>query len=81
MLTECFVGMMALIAATSLIPNDYFAINSTAEHFAALNMPVVDLPQLSHMVGEDVAHRPGGAVSWQSAWQFIFSSIPGLITS
>ena len=78
MLTECFVGMMALIAATSLIPNDYFAINSTAEHFAALNMPVVDLPQLSHMVGEDVAHRPGGAVSLAVGMAFIFSSIPGL---
>ena len=78
MLTECFVGMMALIAATSLIPNDYFAINSTAEHFAALNMPVVDLPQLSHMVGEDVAHRPGGAVSLAVGMAFIFSGIPGL---
>ena len=78
MLTECFVGMMALIAATSLVPNDYFAINSTAEHFAALNMPVVDLPQLSHMVGEDVAHRPGGAVSLAVGMAFIFSSIPGL---
>lgn len=78
MLTECFVGMMALIAATSLIPNDYFAINSTAEHFAALNMPVVDLPQLSHMVGEDVAHRPGGAVSLAVGMAFIFSSIPSL---
>lgn len=78
MLTECFVGMMALIAATSLIPNDYFAINSTAEHFAALNIPVVDLPQLSHMVGEDVSHRPGGAVSLAVGMAFIFSSIPGL---
>ena len=78
MLTESFVGMMALIAATSLIPNDYFAINSTAEHFAALNMPVVDLPQLNSMVGENVAHRPGGAVSLAVGMAFIFSSIPGL---
>ena len=78
MLTESFVGMMALIAATSLIPNDYFAINSTAEHFAELNMPVVDLPQLNSMVGENVAHRPGGAVSLAVGMAFIFSSIPGL---
>ncbi|WP_423902120.1 carbon starvation CstA family protein [Colibacter massiliensis] len=78
MLTESFVGMMALIAATSLIPNDYFAINSTAEHFAALNIPVVDLPQLNSMVGENVAHRPGGAVSLAVGMAFIFSSIPGL---
>lgn len=78
MLTESFVGMMALIAATSLIPNDYFAINSTAEHFAALNIPIVDLPQLNSMVGENVAHRPGGAVSLAVGMAFIFSSIPGL---
>ena len=78
MLTESFVAMMALIAATSLVPADYFAINSTAEHFNALNMQVVDLPQLSQMVGENVAHRPGGAVSLAVGMAFIFSNIPGL---
>ena len=78
MLTESFVAMMALIAATSLIPNDYFAINSTAEHFQALGMQVVDLPQLNAMVGENVAHRPGGAVSLAVGMAFIFSNIPGL---
>lgn len=78
MLTESFIAMMALIAATSLIPNDYFAINSTAEHFQALGMQVVDLPQLNAMVGENVAHRPGGAVSLAVGMAFIFSNIPGL---
>ena len=29
MLTEGFIAMMALIAATALHPDDYFAINST----------------------------------------------------
>ncbi len=46
---------------------DCEVINSTAEHFASLNIPVVDLPQLSHMVGEDVCHRPGGERALQAA--------------
>lgn len=50
MLTEGFIAMMALIAATSLNPNDYFAINSTAETFKALGLQVHELPQLSAMV-------------------------------
>ncbi len=78
MLTESFVGMMALIAACALQPADYFAINSTAAHFQALGIQVVDLPMLNEMVGEDVAHRPGGAVSLAVGMAHIFSQIPGL---
>lgn len=78
MLTESFVAMMALIAATSLHPNDYFAINSTAASFAALNMQPHELTQLSAMVGENVAHRPGGAVSLAVGMAHIFSRIPNM---
>ena len=78
MVTESFVAMMALIAACSLVPNDYFAINSSAAHFQALGIQVVDLPHLSNMVGEDVAHRPGGAVSLAVGMAYIFSNLPGL---
>ncbi|HWR42581.1 carbon starvation protein A [Sporomusa sp.] len=81
MLTECFVAVMALIAATSLHPGDYFAINTSAAVFpslAAMGYTVVDLPQLSAMVGEDVAHRPGGAVSLAVGMASIFAGIPGL---
>ena len=78
MLTESFVGMMALIAACSLVPNDYFAINSSAAHFQALGIQVVDLPHLNEMVGENVAHRPGGAVSLAVGMAYIFSNLPGL---
>lgn len=76
MLTEGFIAMMALIAATSLNPNDYFAINSTAETFKALGLQVHELPQLSAMVGEDLMHRPGGAVSLAVGMAHIFSQIP-----
>ncbi len=76
MLTEAFISMMALIAATSLHPSDYFAINSTEKAFAALGLQVQDLPMLSHMVGENLMHRPGGAVSLAVGMADVFSKIP-----
>lgn len=78
MLTEAFIAMMALIAATSLHPNDYFAINSTTETFSALGLQVQELPVLSQMVGEDLMHRPGGAVSLAVGMAHIFSKIPNM---
>ena len=76
MLTESFISMMALIAATSLHPADYFAINSTQEAFQALGLQVQDLPALSAMVGENLMHRPGGAVSLAVGMADVFSKIP-----
>lgn len=78
MLAEGFVAVMALIAATSLAPADYFAINVPKELFASLGMHVEELPLLSNMVGEDVAGRPGGAVSLAVGMAYIFSKIPFL---
>lgn len=78
MLVECFVALMALIAATSLFPGDYFAINTTPAVFATLNMQTLDLANLSEMVGENVAGRPGGAVSLAVGMAYIFAKIPGL---
>jgi carbon starvation protein len=78
MLTESFIALMALIAATSLQPADYFAINATPAVFAAMNMNVQDLPRLSQMVGENVAGRPGGAVSLAVGMAHIFAQIPGM---
>ncbi|MBU2702526.1 carbon starvation protein [Sporomusaceae bacterium BoRhaA] len=78
MLTESFVALMALIAATSLIPADYFAINVPVDVFAQLGMTPVELTKLGDMVGEEVAGRPGGAVSLAVGMAHIFSNIPGL---
>lgn len=78
MLTETFISVMALIAACSLHPSDYFAINSSADAFAKLGMNVQDLPALAQMVGEDLMHRPGGAVSLAVGMADIFSQIPGM---
>ncbi len=78
MLVEGFVGVMAFIAAASLHPGDYFAINVTPEKFAALGMSPVNLPEFSSQVGESLAGRTGGAVSLAIGMAQIFSSIPGL---
>lgn len=78
MLTEAFIAMMALIAATSLHPDDYFAINSSVETFKALGLQVHELPALSAMVGEDLMHRPGGAVSLAVGMAHIFSKLPNM---
>jgi carbon starvation protein len=78
MVVEGFVAIMALIAATSLAPADYFAINTSPQVFAKLGMTVQELPQLSQLVGESVAGRAGGAVSLGVGMADIFRKIPFL---
>jgi carbon starvation protein len=78
MLMEGVVGIMALIAAASLQPQDYFAINTTPAVYERLNMEVVNLPDLETQVGETVQARPGGAVSLAVGMAQIFSAIPGM---
>ncbi|CNF03971.1 carbon starvation protein A [Yersinia nurmii] len=76
MLAECMVGVMALIAATSLHPADYFAINSSAEAWGALGMDVVNLPTLSQEIGLDLYGRTGGAVTLAVGMTDIFIRVP-----
>jgi len=78
MLFEGLVGVMALIAASSLHPGDYFAINVVPAKFATLGLPMVNLMNLQQQVGENVIGRTGGAVSLALGMAQIFSNIPGL---
>src|SRR5437867_1343406 len=78
MLMEGLVGIIALIASSSLFPGDYFAINLSPEKFAALGIPTQNLVNLSREVGETVAGRPGGAVSLAIGFAQIFAGIPGM---
>jgi carbon starvation protein len=78
MLMEGLVGIVALVASSSLFPEDYFAINLSPEKFAALGLTPQNLEFLSKEVGETIAGRPGGAVSLAVGFAQIFSGIPGM---
>ena len=85
MLVEGLVSILALIAASSLFPLDYFMINvpvdklqSILPQLHAMGFTTSDLPNLSAQVGEKIAGRTGGAVSLAVGMAQIFSSIPGL---
>lgn len=80
MLVEGFVAVMALVAATVLIPGDYFAINTklTVEQLTALGFPPARVGELSSLVETDVAGRPGGAVSLAVGMASILTGIPGM---
>jgi len=80
MLVESFVGVIALIAASILVPGDYFAINTglSADALGALGYPVVHIQELSRLVEQEVMGRPGGAVSLAVGMASIFSALPGM---
>ena len=85
MLAEAMVSILALIAATSLFPLDYFQINVSPEKFAnilpqlqSMGFHDSNLTQLAAEVGEKIAGRPGGAVSLAVGMAQIFSNLPGL---
>jgi carbon starvation protein len=78
MLAESLVGVLALIAACSMAPGDYFAINVPPALFAHLGMHTVNLPEFSREVGEQLAGRTGGAVSLAIGMAQIFRGLPGM---
>ena len=94
MLMEGVVGVVALIAATSLFPGDYFAINTAQktdtqkaayvrmvdEHSApGFNLQPVEIDRLEQESGEkNLRGRTGGAVTLALGIAKIFDGIPGL---
>jgi carbon starvation protein len=85
MLSEGLVSILALIAAASILPLDYFIINVPAEKLAhflpqlnAMGFTVSDIPRIEAQIGESITGRTGGAVSLAVGMAQIFSSIPGL---
>jgi len=80
MLTESVVSVMALIAATVMLPGDYFAINLSPAAFSKLGLSVSQLPEIERMVQETLSGRTGGAVSLAAGMSVILSSLPGMKT-
>jgi carbon starvation protein len=78
MICESLVGLLALIAACSLYPGDYFAINTTPAVFSHLGLNTVNLDLFSREVGEKLAGRTGGAVSLAVGMAQIFRGLPGM---
>jgi len=80
MLLESFVGVMALIAASVLVPGDYLAINTMLlpDALAAMGFPVDRIQELSRLVEVNVEGRPGGAVSLAVGMASIFAALPGM---
>ena len=91
---EGLVGVVALVAATSLMPGDYFSINikqGTPEAKAAyvqfvetnssegFDLHERDLEQLTQETGEkNLRGRTGGAVTLAVGISQIFSGLPGM---
>jgi carbon starvation protein len=81
MLVEGFVALMALIAACTLVPGDYFAINTPKEMYGAFiasnpGLQMVELQHFSEKIGVDLQGRTGGAVSLAVGMAHIFNRIP-----
>jgi carbon starvation protein len=78
MLVEGLVGVVAIITACALHPNDYYAISTSPAVFSTLGIAPVNLPELQSEIGEIVAGRPGGAVALAVGMAQIFSGLPGM---
>ena len=85
MLIEGLVSILALVAAASLLPLDYFMINVAPEKLQhilpqinAMGFTDSNIQVLSNEVGEKIVGRTGGAVSLAVGMAQIFSSLPGM---
>ncbi|MBI3933679.1 MAG: carbon starvation protein A [Acidobacteria bacterium] len=83
MLIEGLVGVVALIAACSLAPGDYFAINtdlrtqsSYEQRLSEMGYTPTQLSQYEMETGEQLQGRSGGAVSLAVGIAQIFAGFP-----
>ena len=77
MLTEGFVPVMALIAASVLIPSDYFAINTklSFDTLASRGFPVAEVDRLSAITITFAGVMQGCRAA--ADWPLTFGLLPG----
>jgi carbon starvation protein len=68
--------VLALIAATSMYPGDYFAINSTAVEFGKLGLHTVNLEPFSREWARSWPDAPAAPYRWPSAWPRSSAAFP-----
>jgi len=79
MLVEGFVGILALIAACSLLPEHYFAINANPKTWIASPQTLAQLGETARSVGEtSLVGRTGGSVTLAVGMAEIFRKLPGM---
>jgi carbon starvation protein len=80
MLMEGFISLMALIAATSLAPGDYFLINSQLPDtvLAGMGFTPDKIRWFEAHIGISLEHRTGGAVTLAVGMSNILCAIPGM---
>ena len=79
MLVEGFVAVIALIAASILIPGDFFAINTklSPDVLSSIGFPIAKVKELSQAIGLELQGRPGGAVSIAAGMSVLLSTLVG----
>jgi carbon starvation protein len=79
MLVEGFVGLLALVAACSLQPEHYFAINVDPTKLQSSPEVLGELSRMAGSMGEQtLVGRSGGGVTLAVGMASVFSKLPGM---
>jgi carbon starvation protein len=81
MLIEGFVGLLALVAACTLLPEHYFTINADPSKYHATAAVLGQVGVIAQEVGEKtLVGRTGGSVTLAVGMAQIFKNLPGMST-
>ncbi|NPV48125.1 MAG: carbon starvation protein A [Armatimonadetes bacterium] len=79
MLVEGFVALLALVAACTLLPDHYYAINADPKKWQASAETLQGLAAMAGEVGENtLVGRTGGSVTLAVGMAAIFGKLPGM---